>query len=455
MKKKHIALIIVSIAAAIGGYILFYKHAPKYTTTQTADVVIMVDKKRAINTAIAEYLTQPSLWSFSSGSDDPKDDRVDWKDAFTIPDYLFLFHEPSQGNNEWHTTLAINNKEDFEKYLKQESFKPLPNHPNIYQKDSGNVFIGVNNQHVLVSVTNNPTNAQQVYTQIFSNKQQLTDSVFTQLKKSAKHISFFAKQGNLLNAPVYGTIHYSKNNFKLQTSITPTIAYTFKNENLSTDTAMLNVQLAQPQFNICNLLDSAAQQKFTNLLNVPAQAILLPTNKAYTLQLQNFANITDTAITYEYDDNFNQVEKKTITNNREPVFGINIIGNNGAALLTNLTNNKVIEPTAKGALFTSIPLAKTYATSSSNGLQLSTEGYKPNNTNTIQAVLFAYLNSKTLLPELGKYLKPDVVDALKDVENIQITATAANNTVAITANVNNLGGGQRLFIVQYNPLYAK
>jgi hypothetical protein len=432
MKKKYFFLTLLVIAALVGGYLLFYKHAPKYTATTSADMVVMVDKKRAINTAIWEYVTQPKLWDFSSSKDD-KDERVNWKDALTLPDYLFAFHEAGQPNNTWHTTLEINDKQDFEKYLVQENFKAVPSQPNVYQKDSGNLYIGVFKNTVLLSNANEVTDVAKVYSQLFNKAEQLADTLFSKLKDKATHVSFYAKKGTSLKQDVFGTLHYAKNKITLNTALSPLDAYTFKNENLSTDTAMLNVQFAQPNFNICNLLDSAANQKFKNLINVPAQDVLLPSNTAYSLQLQQFVNKIDTAITYEYDDDFNQVEKKTITTNREPQFTLNILGNNGQQLLQNLQKNKVVEATAAGNLFTSIPFAKTYASTTAQGLVLQTAATTKKNTANNKAVFFSHVNCKTLLPELGKYLNQNITSQLQDVGALQILAQEKNGVINIVA----------------------
>ncbi len=434
-KIKTWIFLIIAVAALWGGYVLFYKSTPKNMATTTADAIVMVDVKKAMQTGVWEYLCHPSKWKIDWSSDENKDTTLNWKDAVKLPDYITLFHEKNEDWGIWHTQLLVKDQGDFLRFMQQNKFETVGT--NIFKSDSLKITVTKDGERVFVSSSNDLNAVNVIHKRLTIGKEDIKPEILDQLKMLGKHVSAFFAKGNTLAADAFASLQYSNNNIELTSSFSLLAPYLFNSIELpQAKDQMISAAFAQPQFDLAAALDSNAQVKFKNLLNVTAQSTLLRSNNYMALSLQKFAEKTDTAVTYTYDDDFNAIEKKEITKNNEPVFGIVINGPGADSILTNWELQKVIESNTKGKLFTSIPFAKSYCTVSPKQLQIATPDYISNNIAKEPCIFVCSIDVKKLYPNIEKYLPPDAQNILQKIIAIDVKAKLAEyNVVSLVGSI--------------------
>jgi hypothetical protein len=436
MNKKKWGLLILC-AILIFGYIkLFYKTYAKNVIAQDADYIVALDVKRITNTFIWGVITHPSRWKISTSSTVSKTDEVSFRDMVTIPDYIFGFHIKNQPNNIWYTILQIKDEKNFEKGLKQFGFETVKK-DNYFCKQI-NIGLIKNGNEILI--TNSTAEEQKVYLEkvandMFVSKQFIASEIVQQVIAAKSHAAFYIPSNNFLEKNAIVSANFDDDKILINTTLSPNPMYAFAENNFAYNSSdLFALGFTQPPAKAYELLSDTDKNNISKAINVNVDSLLLPSNKYYYLNVKNILPRVDSAISYTYDDDFNQVEKVVVNNVQEPAFNFSIVGSQVNKIFSGWQQSKKLETAADKQLFTPMPFVKSYATINADSvLNITANNYATSSTDKkFDGIFFLNLIKSKIPTDLLKYLPDDVTNVLTNIDEVNLQAQKQSNLIIFT-----------------------
>jgi len=324
MKKKYIFLIII-VLLSIGVYFLFFhKDKSLKYIPENADIVVLVDVKKAKRQYISSYIAHPSKWFEEKNGAKNKISVTD--SGLEIPDFLQIFHLNNTKISEWYTVLEINDKEKFSAFLKDRKF--INDGKGTFKNNQ--LFVKINGEKCIVGTSDlNVNNIGKPFSEKFRNNVLNADSFMDDGLGSVSFISELRTQNfsiDLQDDEIEIKNKQNSTNFELLIS-----DLYKKSQFLDAELDSENIKKIGSVFKQ-NLIDSAS----VNHLKMSA----------------NLTQVNDTIVSYEYDDNFNEIEKISYQKIVQPDFEIVLQTSNPEKAWTYFQNKKWIN--AKNQ-FTAIP----------------------------------------------------------------------------------------------------
>ena len=295
----------------IGVYFLLY-HQDKFLqfVPKNAEIIVLVDLKKAARQSLFTFATHPSKWFKSTENKNPL--TLLKNSGIKIPDYLQLFHLKDTQPGFWYAVVELKSEKKFKVFLKNRKF--VERRPNYYENGvlQASIFEG----KCLLSTS--PENIQKVEKDF--EKQEIggffeADQFST---KSAMSISLLSKN-KIRNFEVIF------NEDEIEIGNTP--------ETAEFRTLIKKLHLKNTIFNL--ELDKKNLQNFGSYFskNLSDSAHISSINAVAIIE-----KVKDTVITYDYDDNFNEVETKRFQNRIQPNFSA-VIGTSDATKTWNYFQN--------------------------------------------------------------------------------------------------------------------
>jgi hypothetical protein len=323
MKKKLIVLVIFLFAGLI--YVIFYhknknlKYVPKNT-----DALILVDVKNLTRQYLYDFITHPSLWFEKN---DTNKNTISLKESgVKIPDFLQIFHIKNTRFSSWYTILELKDNQKFSAFLKSRKFIDKGN--NFFQKE--HFFVKIEGENCILGTSAlDFKNSKQ---QIFSDTEKNNFNANSFITNSLGSISFISGQRTRnFSIAVYSDEIEIKSVSDLQ------------------DFSSVISKLQQTKSFLEAELDHENIKNFTSFFD---KMITDSSQITHFKSTVNLEQVNDTIITYGYDDNFNEVEKKSIQKIIQPNYVIDLQSSNQEKTEQYFQNKKWINAQKQ---FTAIP----------------------------------------------------------------------------------------------------
>lgn len=281
MRKKYIVLVI-AILLSVGLYFLFFhKDKSLKYIPENADVIVLVDVKKATRQYIYSFLTHPSKWSEDGKKNKDKTTYLNY--GMKIPDFLQIFHLKNTKIAEWYAVLEIDDEQKFSAFLKSRKFIS-------YGKNSfknNQLFIKIEGEKCIVGTSDlNFKNIGKPFSQKFRNNILNADSFMDNGLGSISFISELRTQNFSIDL----------NDDEIE----------IKNEENSTNFESFISDLKNKTQFLEAELDKENIKKFSQLFN---ENLNDSADINYLKMSANLEEVNDTIISYGYDDNFNEIEK--------------------------------------------------------------------------------------------------------------------------------------------------
>ena len=324
MKKKYIFLIII-VLLSIGVYFLFFhKDKSLKYIPDNADIVVLIDVKKAKRQYISSYLMHPSKWFEEKNGAKNKISVTD--SGLETPDFLQIFHLNNTKTSEWYTVLEINDKEKLSAFLKDRKF--INDEKGIFKNNQ--FFVRINGEKCIVGTSDlNFNNIGKPFSEKFRNNVLNADSFMDDGLGSISFISELRTQ-----------------NFSIELKDDE---IEIKNKHNSTDFELLISDLYKKSQFLDAELDSENIKKIGSVFK---ENFTDSTSVNHLKMSANLTQVNDTIVSYEYDDNFNEIEKISYQKIVQPDFEIVLQTSNPEKAWTYFQNKKWIN--AKNQ-FTAIP----------------------------------------------------------------------------------------------------
>ncbi len=437
MTKKKWALLLLCFLLLAGYYKLFYKTYSEIVVPKSADCIAAIDIKRITNTVIWNTITTPSLWKkitiFSSGKEE-----ISWDDMIKVPDYVFAFHPTGHPVNAWYTVLEIKDKDDFTKGLQQYHFEKKED---LYFSKQLGIELLQSGDTILVGnlAVDDKKYIRETAHELFVKKQYSIKSLLKKNVEASSHLAVQFLKNKFLREDAIIKANFDKSSITINALFYPSSKFSFIENNFSYSTnSLFAMGFTQPSASVYGLLTDSNRTTISRVLNFNIDSLLLQTNHHYNLDIAAIQPRVDSAISYTYDDNFNQVKKVVVNNVLEPTFNFTVNGNGSTSVYDYWQNNGKLERTDKGDLFIPMPFVKSYC-SKLNGQQLNitSNNYlaKASDKN-IHCIFFLNLLLTKIPAPLMKYLPDDLVKAISNIEYIQVTAQKNQQQIEVHCSLN-------------------
>ncbi|MEY8758363.1 hypothetical protein [Chryseobacterium tongliaoense] len=339
MKRNKLIVLFIFLFALVFYFVFFHKDKTLKFIPENADVVVLLDVKKIGGQYIYSLAAHPSLWFEEKKK---KDDKNSLRDSgLKIPDFLQVFHLKNSGYSDWYSVIEVKDHEKFLAFLKTRKF--INKGKNIFQKDR--LFLRINGENCILGTSD--LAFDNINQQLFrsSGKKNLNADQF--IDDTVGSISFISGK-NIRN---------------------------FSIELNADDIEIKNTSKTK----IFNSILTAAEQK-TRFLEVELDAANVKTltgffNKSfrdsseinYIKASAELEQVNDTIISYGYDDNFNEVEKKTYQKIIQPNYVIELQCKASEKTWEYFQNKKWINPQNQ---FTIIPFQPNHIARKNEGFEV-------------------------------------------------------------------------------------
>ena len=294
-KKKIIVPLVLLLAIAVY-FVVFYKNKNLRYIPENADAVVLIDIKKVTGQYLFSLATHPSHWSGSKAKGKSSGSLKD--SGIRIPDFLQIFHLKDTKFSEWYSILELKDSQKFITFLKKQNFVDKGN--NRFQKDQ--LFIMINGSHCFAGTSDLAFEKIQKNILKTSSNPVLDADQF--IHNTAGSISFISGK-KIQNF----SIELHDNEIEIKNNSNPEILNAVASK-LQNGNHFLELEL-----------DKVNIRNFSRFFN---KSIADSSQAIYFKAIADLEQVNDTIISYEYDDNFNEVEKKTFQKITQPNYTLDI-----------------------------------------------------------------------------------------------------------------------------------
>jgi len=383
MKKKLFAFVILLFAGMM--YFVFYhKQNTKIFSPQEADTVILIDTKKLTRQYVYSLIEHPSLWFESKG----KNKIFFRKSGVKIPDFLQIFHLKSSKVSNWYSVFELEDRKTFLLFLKQQKFTDLGNQ--VFRKDL--VFIKILGKNLIIGSSSD--DFERINNQLFHSSQVNLFDADTLVTNGLGSIILNTKKGshNLSVELRHDEIEIRNQSDSYDPS--PVISKLLKTDSfLETELDAENIK------NFASIFDETfADSSSINQMKASV----------------HLEEVNDTIITYSYDDNFNEVEKKTFQKIIQPNYIIDFQSLNPEKAKLYFHNKKWINAQNQ---FTAIPFQPNLITQNSKDFEIKSTR-KPVQQSFNLNENYIFVKNNPLLLSFLKTLSPKEKKIISDIDYI-------------------------------------
>jgi len=383
MKKKLFALAFLLLAGTVY-FVFYYQKDTKIFSPKEADAIILVDTKKLTREYVYSLAGHPSLWFESKGKN-----KISFKKSgVKIPDFLQVFHLKNSKVSNWYSVFELEDRKTFLLFLKQQKFTDLGNQ--MFRKDQ--IYIKLLGKNLIIGSSND--DFERINNQLFHSFQvNLFDadalvtnglgSIILNTKKGSHNLSFELRHDEI----------------------------EIRNQSDSYDPSPAISKLLKTDSFLETELDAENIKSFSSIFDETfADSSSINQMKASV----HLEEVNDTIITYSYDDNFNEVEKKTFQKIIQPNYIIDFQSLNLEKTKLYFQNKKWINAQKQ---FTAIPFQPNLIIQQSKGFEIKSTR-KPIQQSFNLNENYIFVKNNPLLLSFLKTLSPKEKKIISDIDYI-------------------------------------
>lgn len=337
-KKKIIVPLFLLLSVAVY-FVAFHKNKNLQYIPDNADAVVLIDTKKLTGQYLFSLITHPSKWS---GSKTKSKSPGSLKDAgIRIPDFLQIFHIKGTQFSEWYSILELKDPQKLITFLKKQKFTDKGD--NHFQKEE--FFFKIKGNYCIAGTSDRAF--ETIQKRLLQNSVHPAWEADKFIQNTLGSISFIS--GNKIQN---FSIELNEDEIEIK-----------NNSDIQTFNTIASKLQKGNQFLELEL-DKENIRNFTRFFNKS----IADSSQAVSLKATaNLQQINDTIVTYEYDDNFNEVEKKALQKITQPSYMINIQSNDPEKTWKYFQSEKWINNENQ---FTAIPFQPNKIIQNNNGVTI-------------------------------------------------------------------------------------
>ncbi|AUP77365.1 hypothetical protein [Flavivirga eckloniae] len=369
MKKRLAYLFLALTLVVLALYLFRYKRALVIESKIpiTATEVVQIDLRQIEHHLLVDALKNP--FKYISFETKKKEDHASFKKAIVIPRNILFFTNDSNFKSAWFSSFfKLKDRTELENYLLQQGFKTLTDEAlELFGK--GNIVVAISSENVLIAYkkqSHAPVNA--VIQSIFNETEFYKKDVdlLKPILNSKSDITYVSSKDAFLEADFKNGLFEIKG--KLHSNLFLADSYVPYSEGAL---AFLSTKINRNHAIFKSLLTNKNKTKFREFTKLSMDSIVNHWNGHLLFNLKAINKEIDTIVTYEYDDDFNKIEKKSVQENNVPHTAIAL--GSDAKLFEYFYTNNAIQVVENDTLFTAMPLYKMYAQKQKKSLTIFTQ----------------------------------------------------------------------------------
>lgn len=359
----YILVIVCCIIVTVG----FFRYNPTVIYTEkvpaSAETVIYVNLREIEYNILLSFLKHPLSQFDSKKYSTPKKEKTTLLDQIEIPNSVF-FYTNQQEFKDFFISNQIPVKTKFTEVLKEEGFTEQKiKNTLVYTKGRVSCVVQNTSLQVLLKKHKNAY-ISSVLLSALNHKSYFSenDSIFEQIKKSGTPIAISTLQGGFFKLVIDEGVLRIQGELSKENDLFEPFQATSVIGSIVNVSGKLNTKI------VADKLDGNFKEKFRKLTTLSVDSVTNKWNGIVEGSLTSFIEKSDTIVTYEYDDDFNKIEKKKIQKTITPKVILEVKGND---LCSYLEEKRAIQKIDNENLLTLMPLFTTYSFCEENGLKFT------------------------------------------------------------------------------------
>lgn len=361
----YILIIVCCIIVTVG----FFRYNPTVIYTKkvpvSAETVVYINLREIEYNIVLSFLKHPlSQLDFKESSASKEEEKkATLLDEIEVPNSLF-FYTNKQEFKDFFISSPIVVKEKIIEALKEENFTAKNvSKTTVYSKGIISCVLQNNSLQVLLKKHKKAQISPELLSKLNQeNYFSENDLIFKQIKNSKQPVAISTLQGDFFEFVIDGSSLRIKGELSEENNFFEPFKATSVAGSILNVSGKLNTEL------IADKLDENLKKKFKKLTTLSLDSVTNKWDGVVEGNLTSFIEKLDTIVTYEYDDDFNKVEKKDIQKTITPKVTFELQGND---LCDYLKEKEVIKRVENEDLLTLMPLFTTYNFCKGNGLKFT------------------------------------------------------------------------------------
>lgn len=433
-RKKPYILTIAILLIIIGCVAIVYwkgynKQANKKNIPSNATAIVLIDIREIQNYFILSYLKNPSLWQFSINNSE-KNQAYKFEDyGIEIPDYVSIFQLKDQTIDQWNFVAKIEDQTKFDTALQNFHFIKTESRGVLicyYSKDLEITIIRHENQ---ILFSNNASKHHKISLDIaedlFIKERYFDFKKIEQLINLKSGVAIWIQKNSLLEEESIITISLKANEITAEGKLNWKAKYRKNFAFVQNPNALFSIGFNFEMIQENNILNRNTE-KINKIIGFKLDSIIALHPNKTELVLHSIIEKKDSAITYDYDDDFNPIKKVVVHSNREPSFRLSIQTDNAKKVYNYLQTQHAID---KSGIFINFPLATTQTTIENETVTLVANPFVNHSTTATSQTGYLHLNFNAINPKEWRFLiaKNENLGFLQSFKYLKINITQENN----------------------------
>ena len=369
--KKRLGFIFLGILILLSViYLLRYKRALVFEemVPNSATEIIHVNLRQIEHHILVDAINNP-LKYIDFKWPEKKKDSLQLKKAISIPRNLFFYTNDTQFNGIWISSfIKVKKQEKLSAYLIRDGFvKSNDKDITLFRKK--NVALAIKDKQLIVAFKKNKeASISAVAGEIFEEKKFLskTSDVLKSIVNSKSDISYAAVTDDFVEA------NFKNGLFEVLGTLHSDVFLILKDGDFSKNSlGYISTKINKEHKLFKALIVEENRRKFNNFTKLSIDSIISKWNGSFAFNLKSINSKTDTIVTYDYDDDFNKIEKIAVQELIVPELDFSFDADSN--LFGYLSNKNAIQVIEGDTVFTSMPLYKLYASTTATALNIATQ----------------------------------------------------------------------------------
>ncbi|REH56029.1 hypothetical protein C7448_10157 [Tenacibaculum gallaicum] len=360
----YILVIVCCIIVTVG----FFRYNPTVIYTEkvptSAETVIYVNLREIEYNILLSFLKHPlSQFDSKKSSTTKEEEKITLLDQVEIPNSVF-FYTNQQEFKDFLISNQVPIKAKFAEALKEEGFTEQKiRNAFVYTKGRVSCVVQNNSLQILFKKYQKAVVSSELLSALnhkdyFSEE----DLIFKQIKNSETPIAINTLQGDFFKLIIDEGVLRIQGELSEENDLFKSFKATSIVSSMLSISGKLNTKI------VADRLDKDFKDKFKKLTTLSLDSVISKWDGVVEGNLTSFIEKSDTIVTYEYDDDFNKIEKKEVQKTITPKVILEV---EGGDLCSYLEEKKAIQKVDNEDLLTLMPLFTTYSFCEESGLRFT------------------------------------------------------------------------------------
>ena len=369
--KKRLGFIFLGILILLSViYLLRYKRPLVFEdiVPTSATEVIHLNLRQIEHHILADAINNP-LKYIDFKLPEKKKDSLILKKTISIPRNLFFYTNDEQFNGIWISSfIKVKKQEKLSAYLIRDGFVKS-NDIDITLFRKKNVALAIKDKQLIIAFKENKeASISAVASEIFEEKKFLleTSDALKPIVNSKSDICYATVADDFVEA------NFKNGLFEVFGTLNSDVFLNTKQPYFSKNSlSYVNTKINKEHQLFKALITEESSHKFTDFTKLSLDSITNKWSGSFAFNLKSINSKTDTIVTYDYDDDFNKIEKIAVQELTVPELDVSFDADSN--LFGYLSNKNAIQVIEGDTVFTSMPLYKLYASTTARALNIATQ----------------------------------------------------------------------------------